>query len=429
MARLPGVLQLVCVKTPAFIQATLELSRPRLAKPVRDAYHAPYRSAARRAGIGAFVQDIPLDAVAPERGGPRPDRRRCRHLRAIPALLLWGPSDPVFADIYLRDLEARLPRRRCSPVRRREPPRVRGGRRRGRGARVGGAARTPRRPPARRPARRQAGTSTAASSGVGRARSARRRHRCRDDRDDRARRRGVDQLRRARRRRAARGRGAGGARRAQGDRVALLVPPGIDLTVCLYACWRMGAVVVIVDAGLGARGISRALKSADAALPHRHTRAPSPPRACTGLAGPTHLGRRRCAPTSPRALGVSTTLDDLRDAARAGRRRRPRPIPTPPRWCSPRVPPARPRACVSPPPTPAAARCARRDVRHHAGRSVRRRVRAVRALRPGDGSPVGRARHGCHRARHADRASRSADAAEADRRHARVRRRPRRCAM
>ena len=29
-----------------------------------------------------------------------------------------------------------------------------------------------------------------------------------------------------------------------GDRVALLIPPGIDLTVCLYACWRMGAVVV-----------------------------------------------------------------------------------------------------------------------------------------------------------------------------------------
>ena len=39
-----------------------------------------------------------------------------------------------------------------------------------------------------------------------------------------------------------------------GDRVASLIPPGIDLTVCLYACWRMGAVVVVVDAGLGAAG-------------------------------------------------------------------------------------------------------------------------------------------------------------------------------
>ncbi len=31
-------------------------------------------------------------------------------LGEIPALLLWGPSDPVFSDLYLRDLEARLPR-------------------------------------------------------------------------------------------------------------------------------------------------------------------------------------------------------------------------------------------------------------------------------------------------------------------------------
>ena len=30
-------------------------------------------------------------------------------LTDVPALLLWGPSDPVFSDIYLRDLEARLP--------------------------------------------------------------------------------------------------------------------------------------------------------------------------------------------------------------------------------------------------------------------------------------------------------------------------------
>src|SRR6185436_73031 len=65
LARLPCVLPLVCVKTPAFIQAALELSRPRLPKPVRDAFHAPYRSADRRRGIGAFVQDIPLDPSHP----------------------------------------------------------------------------------------------------------------------------------------------------------------------------------------------------------------------------------------------------------------------------------------------------------------------------------------------------------------------------
>lgn len=47
-----------------------------------------------------------------------------------------------------------------------------------------------------------------------------------------------------------------------GQRVAMLVPPGIDLTVALYACWRIGAVVVVADAGLGARGMGRALRGA-----------------------------------------------------------------------------------------------------------------------------------------------------------------------
>lgn len=45
-----------------------------------------------------------------------------------------------------------------------------------------------------------------------------------------------------------------------GQRVALLVPPGIDLTVALYACWRIGAVIVVADAGLGPRGMRRALR-------------------------------------------------------------------------------------------------------------------------------------------------------------------------
>ena len=47
-----------------------------------------------------------------------------------------------------------------------------------------------------------------------------------------------------------------------GDRVALLVPPGVDLTVAVYACWRAGAVIVVADAGLGLRGLGHALRSA-----------------------------------------------------------------------------------------------------------------------------------------------------------------------
>ncbi len=46
-----------------------------------------------------------------------------------------------------------------------------------------------------------------------------------------------------------------------GDRVAVLVPPSIDLIALVYACWRIGAVTVIADRGLGIRGLGRAVKS------------------------------------------------------------------------------------------------------------------------------------------------------------------------
>ena len=48
----------------------------------------------------------------------------------------------------------------------------------------------------------------------------------------------------------------------QGDRVALLIPPSIDLIAVVYACWRIGAVTVIADRGLGLRGLGAAVKSA-----------------------------------------------------------------------------------------------------------------------------------------------------------------------
>ncbi len=47
-----------------------------------------------------------------------------------------------------------------------------------------------------------------------------------------------------------------------GDRVAVLIPPGIDLMVAVYACWRAGASIVVADAGLGLRRMADALRSA-----------------------------------------------------------------------------------------------------------------------------------------------------------------------
>src|SRR5699024_10132435 len=48
-----------------------------------------------------------------------------------------------------------------------------------------------------------------------------------------------------------------------GDRVSMLVPPGNNLTAALYACLKIGAVAVVADAGLGPRGMTRAVTSAD----------------------------------------------------------------------------------------------------------------------------------------------------------------------
>jgi acyl-coenzyme A synthetase/AMP-(fatty) acid ligase len=41
------------------------------------------------------------------------------------------------------------------------------------------------------------------------------------------------------------------------------VPPGLDLTTTVYACWRAGAAIVVADAGLGWRQMADALRSAD----------------------------------------------------------------------------------------------------------------------------------------------------------------------
>ncbi|MEO6999994.1 MAG: alpha/beta fold hydrolase, partial [Terracoccus sp.] len=108
IARTEGVRQAVCVATPTFVRAAAALSRPPLPREVRDALAAPYASPVDRRAVGDFVADIPLDSSHPS----------ARTLDAIahgvtgldvPALLLWGPRDPVFSDVYLRDLRARMP--------------------------------------------------------------------------------------------------------------------------------------------------------------------------------------------------------------------------------------------------------------------------------------------------------------------------------
>ena len=107
-ARAPGILRTVCEQTPAFVRGTTALSRPRLPKAVRDAFAAPYATPDRRSAVADFVADIPLEDDHPSMPALRAIAAGVGDLD-VPVLLAWGPSDPVFSDLYLRDLIERLP--------------------------------------------------------------------------------------------------------------------------------------------------------------------------------------------------------------------------------------------------------------------------------------------------------------------------------
>ncbi len=72
--------------------------------------------------------------------------------------------------------------------------------------------------------------------------------------------------------------------------------PGRELATLLYACWRLGAVVVVADAGLGPKGLGRALRSA---APDHLVAIPRGLAAATALRWP---GRRIAAGDPPAAL-------------------------------------------------------------------------------------------------------------------------------
>ena len=47
----------------------------------------------------------------------------------------------------------------------------------------------------------------------------------------------------------------------RGERIAVLVPPSVDLIAVVYACWRIGAIAVIADRGLGLQGLKAAIRA------------------------------------------------------------------------------------------------------------------------------------------------------------------------
>lgn len=302
------------VTTPAFLETTLALAHPPLTPAVKAGYRAPYRTAERRGGIGGFVADIPVDAG--HESSPELDRI-AESLRAltVPTLMLWGPRDPVFSDRYLDDLVDRLPH---ADVHRFE----------GAGHLVAedvdyaGVVLTWLAEREVATGARPAYVDAAPSASDAAAAPLPMWHQLDTLRESpetalvemappsgpaprvvswRLLARRVDEI-------------AAGLSRlgvAHGDRVSLLVPPGADLTAVLYACLRLGAVVVVADAGLGLPGLTRAVRGAQAdhvigALPGLS--------AARALGWPGQKISTTLLPgAAARALGVTCALADVID--------------------------------------------------------------------------------------------------------------------
>ncbi|MFC8038073.1 alpha/beta fold hydrolase [Paenarthrobacter sp. NPDC057355] len=261
----PAVHRWGTTTTDAFLKVTHSLAHPPLRADVRMAYMAPYLDAFHRSGVGNFVADIPSDESHPSFSALHDIAEGLRELK-VPALMLWGPKDPIFSDRYLKDLVERLPH---ADVHRFEGAGHLVAEDRdiatplfqwlaGRHERAGGpehdslSSGKPREE-GFRPfwdsvevlASGTASPETAVAEmgrdgKISRSLSWHQLHRNILELQEGLRRSGV----------------------GSGTRVSLMVPPGVDLTVTLYACLRLGAVVVVADAGLGARGLSRAVKGA-----------------------------------------------------------------------------------------------------------------------------------------------------------------------
>lgn len=321
LAHLPGVRPLGCELTPIFVRATSALSRPALPREVRDALAAPYADRHRRRSVGDFVADIPFSPGHPSYDVVHSYAERLRDLD-VPALMMWGPRDPVFGEVYLRDLHERLPHAQvhrfegASHLVTEDAPEYADA--------VAAWLRDLDTPGAEPPTRSSlSGPSHRAAETVSWTPWAELEARAADPSPALtvagadtvswgALARRVGEL--------AAGFAASGVRR--GDRVGLLVEPSSDLVSVVYALWRAGAVVVVVDKGLGLAGMRRALRGSRL----QHVVAGGPGLAAAramGLPG-TLVSVTPVPGPARRALRVAHDLDEL---AALGRRS---PAPTAP---------------------------------------------------------------------------------------------------
>ncbi|MCW4386703.1 alpha/beta fold hydrolase [Salinibacterium sp. SYSU T00001] len=318
-ARIPAPLRLALARpvletgtrrTTAFLDTTLRLAHPPLPREVRSAYSTPYASADRRRGIRDFVADIPVDESHPSHAELERIAEGVRELE-VPALFVWGPRDPIFGDRYLADLTRRMPHADVHRVegaghlvaedadyaeivlrwlegRLSHPARA-----------VSKPAPTNDHPPlwSMLDSLRDSDAAALVEMAPRRAPGPR-------SVSWRLLARRVDEI--------ASGLVAHGVRR--GDRVSVLVPAGADLTAVLYACLRIGAVVVVADAGLGVAALSRAVRGA---WPDHVIGIERALVAAQVLGWPgQRFSTRRLATPVARALGVTASLTELADVGR-----------------------------------------------------------------------------------------------------------------
>lgn len=246
------------VLTDWFLRTTLSLGQGPISDEVKDAFRSPYRTAEDRGGIGAFVADVPAQPSHPSYGELQ---RLADDVASIekPALIVWGPKDPVFVEHFLRDLRHRIPHADVHRV-------EKASHLVSEDADVPGIV-------LRWLARQFPDDAVSVASGE-------------EPTDDPA--PMIFEALDARRSDAtvasvdmtqnppqqitwkqltrvtdgiARGLQELGLQR--GDRVSLLVTPGNDLTAVLYGVLKAGGVAVVADTGLGVAGMTRAIRASD----------------------------------------------------------------------------------------------------------------------------------------------------------------------
>ena len=300
LARSRPLLTTVAVRTSAFVNGALALPYPRMDPATRRGFRAPYLTPSRRVAIADFVADIPFEADHPSGAVLESVAAGLADLGDVPALLLWGSADRVFSDVYLHDLERRLPH--CDVHRFAAAGHYMSEDVDAVGAVVDWLGALDRPIPVAEPA-------DSPSEML-------------DTHPELGEQVAIEELGGAVSRRITFGEFAtlveetatamhsAGVRR--GDRVAVMIPPGIDLAVTLHACWRAAAVVVLIDAGLGPRGASAAVRAANPAYLIGVAKALAAARA---LRWPgRRLSATAMAPSAQRLLGVAGDVPTLRRA-------------------------------------------------------------------------------------------------------------------